>query len=299
MHPFDVFLSYRSHDQDWVSSLQKALESRGVRVWRDKDQIRPGDRFVRALQNGLETSRAVALVVTPESLRSGWVEDEYSKAVDLSNAGQLQLIPLLLEDATLPGFLSNRQSVDFRDKQLFEQSVDRLVWPGITGKQVIWYVVFGRHNSDRWKRLFTIARREGVVFNEGADIHRSNWFLQPVIHDPTKRLVLVFDIFEERPAAPHICRNHIPEYLDTIRSYREETRGKPNEIVFLLYHQKDAWKRVAEAKLVDKTERDRLQHYLTLFQDIPTDDQFAMRFREVWIRIQRDLMVMETRNDVA
>ena len=33
----------------------------------------------------------------------------------------------------------------------FEQSVDRLVWPGITGKDVIWYPVYGRYHSDRWK----------------------------------------------------------------------------------------------------------------------------------------------------
>src|SRR5262245_37893596 len=112
MKQFDVFLSYKSDDHSWVESLKTALQVRGVRVWLDKDQIRPGDKFVRALEQGIDTSRAVALVATPASISSGWVEDEYSRALSLSNQGQLQLIPLLLRRAKLPGFLSNRQCID-------------------------------------------------------------------------------------------------------------------------------------------------------------------------------------------
>jgi hypothetical protein len=117
MKQFDVFLSYKSDDHVWVQGLKRALQARGVRVWLDQDQIRPGDRFVGALERGLESSRSVALVATPASISSGWVEDEYARALTLSNLGQLQLIPLLLRDALLPGFLSNRQYVDFRRRQ--------------------------------------------------------------------------------------------------------------------------------------------------------------------------------------
>jgi hypothetical protein len=144
------------------STVSRALQHRGVRVWLDKDEIRPGDRFVWALEHGLETSRAVALVVTAESLNSGWVADEYSRAVALSNEGRLQLIPIVLRDAKLPGFLSNRQHVDFREPSVFDQAVDRLVWPGITGKRVIWYPVFGVSHSERWKRLLSVAREERI-----------------------------------------------------------------------------------------------------------------------------------------
>lgn len=168
MYQFDVFLSYKSQDHNWVESLKESLELRGVRVWLDRDQIRPGDQFVRALENGLETSRAVALVITPKSLSSGWVQDEYSRAVSLANQRQLQLIPVLLRNAELPGFLSNRQNVDFRDDSTFEQNVDRLVWPGVTGKRVIWFPVYGRYESDRWKRLFSIAKQEGMEFHNSS-----------------------------------------------------------------------------------------------------------------------------------
>lgn len=299
MYKFDVFLSYKSQDHNWVERLKESLQLRGIRVWLDKDQIRPGDKFVRALENGLETSRAMALVVTPESLSSGWVDDEYSKAVSLSNQGQLQLIPILFRDAKIPGFLSNRQSVDFRDDSTFEQSVDRLVWPGITGKRVIWYPVYARYDSDRWKRLFSIAKQEGIGFQKGEDIHRSGWFLKPIISDQGKRLVLVFDIFEERPAERNIWRNGVLDYVETISNYRNLTKGKPNEIVFLLYHQSNAWERVKEVSELDPQQVSRLKRYFTIHQDIHNDKEFARQLREVWIRIQRDLMVAEISRDAG
>jgi len=291
---FDVFLSYKSDDHQWVESLKTALQARGVRVWLDKDQIRPGDRFVRALEGGLETSRSVALVATPESISSGWVEDEYSRALSLSNQGQLKLIPLLLRDARLPGFLSNRQHIDFRDAGQFERQVDRLVFPGITGKEVVWYPVYGRYKSKRWERLTSVAKTLGIELVEGEDIHRSEWFLAPLLTDARKRLVLVFDIFEERPAEGRIWRNKASEYVETIRGYRDRTRGQPNEIVFLLYQQADAWERVRDVPNLETDEVDRLKHYFTLHQDIADDREMRRQLQALWIRIQRDLMVAET-----
>jgi formylglycine-generating enzyme required for sulfatase activity len=135
--PFDVFLSYSSVDQHWARRLKKALERRGLTVWLDQDEIPPGALFVEALEQGLRESKAVALIVSPESLASGWVKEEYSRAVALARSphAALPLIPILLRDVKeLPGFLANRNFVDFRDNDSFDPSVELLVW-GITGKK--------------------------------------------------------------------------------------------------------------------------------------------------------------------
>jgi tetratricopeptide (TPR) repeat protein len=91
---------------------------------------------VKALERGLEQSGAVALVVSPESMASGWVEEEYNRAVTLAKqkSQPLQLIPVLLRASELPGFLAGREPVDFRESRQYAESVWRLVW-GITGKQ--------------------------------------------------------------------------------------------------------------------------------------------------------------------
>jgi hypothetical protein len=134
MSQFDVFLSYNSVDKLWVIKLKDDLQRYGVSVWLDKDEIRPGDLFAKALGKGLANSRAVALIVSPEAMASGWVEVEYSRALSLAQKRHLQLIPVILRDAELPGFLEDRNWVDFREESAYSENVWKLVW-GITGNK--------------------------------------------------------------------------------------------------------------------------------------------------------------------
>ena len=133
---FDVFLSYSSVDKPWVIKLKDDLLRYGVSVWLDKDEIRPGDLFAEALEQALDNCRAVALVVSPEAIKSGWVKEEYYRALSLAKTKQaaLQLIPVILRGAGPPGFLQSRNWVDFRDETTYARRVWTLVW-GITGKK--------------------------------------------------------------------------------------------------------------------------------------------------------------------
>jgi hypothetical protein len=71
-------------DKPWVIRLKKALEEHGLKVWLDQDEIRPGTPFVDALEKGLDESRSVVLVVSPEAMESGWVREEYYRALSLT-----------------------------------------------------------------------------------------------------------------------------------------------------------------------------------------------------------------------
>ncbi len=129
---YDVFLSYSSVDKTRVIKLKDDLLYYGVSVWLDKDEIRPGDIFAQALEEALDNCRAIALIVSPEAVKSGWVKEEYYRALNLK--ASVQLIPVILRGAELPGFLTSRNCVDFRDETIYIQNVERLVW-GITGKR--------------------------------------------------------------------------------------------------------------------------------------------------------------------
>lgn len=133
---YDVFLSYKSEDHAWVENLKSALQKRGVTVWLDKDAIRPGDLFAQALENGIKNSRAIAIIITPQSMKSKWVQEEYYRALTLANKKKIKILPCLLQQAEIPGFLSSRQFIDFTDENDFERKVDKLVFPGITGKNI-------------------------------------------------------------------------------------------------------------------------------------------------------------------
>lgn len=125
---FDVFLSYNKNDEAWTKRLKTALVSRALRVWLACDEIGPGELFPSAIEQGMLNSGSVALIVSPESLASKWVEQEYNTALTLSNkrGRDLPIIPLILKTAELPPFLESRQFVDFREDLGFDVGADTL-----------------------------------------------------------------------------------------------------------------------------------------------------------------------------
>jgi hypothetical protein len=125
---FDAFLSYHSGDADWVETLKTALESKGIRVWIDSEQIRPGDLFPGALARAIGSVRCVVLVLSPGSVASAWVEEEFNLAL----ARRCRVIPTLIDDVEPPGFIQGRSWVDFRDSEQFAAGLDQVVF-GIRG----------------------------------------------------------------------------------------------------------------------------------------------------------------------
>ncbi|MBV8818767.1 MAG: glycosyltransferase [Acidobacteriaceae bacterium] len=125
---FDVFLSYNKTDEGWTKKLKSALVSRNLRVWLACDEIGAGELFPSAIEEGMLNSGAVVLIVSPESLASKWVEQEYNSALTLSNkrGHELPIIPVILRTAELPPFLESRMFVDFRDEAGFEVGVNAL-----------------------------------------------------------------------------------------------------------------------------------------------------------------------------
>jgi len=130
MRPFDAFLSYHSGDGEWVATLKAGLASKGIRVWLDTEQIRPGDLFPGALARAIGDVRCVIIVLSPGSVASAWVEEEYNLAL----AHRCHIIAALIDDVEPPGFLAGRTWVDFRDESQFSASLDQLVF-GIKGQR--------------------------------------------------------------------------------------------------------------------------------------------------------------------
>lgn len=126
--PFDVFLSYHSGDGEWVALLKKRLAEAGIRVWLDSEQIRPGDRYPGVLARAIDQVGSVVVVLSPGSVASPWVEEEYNLAL----AKRRRVIAVLIEHVEPPGFLHGRTWVDFRDAAAFDASLEQLLF-GITG----------------------------------------------------------------------------------------------------------------------------------------------------------------------
>lgn len=137
-YKYDVFISYSSVDKEWVLKLNDALVEADLKVWLDIERIDISVHSITAMEEGLKASKAIAIIVSPEAMKSGWVKEEYLNFLRISiNEDQQRLIiPLILRDAELPGFLQNRQWVDFRDQNEFKISLQKLIW-ALKGKRLV------------------------------------------------------------------------------------------------------------------------------------------------------------------
>lgn len=72
-----IFISHSSNDTDFARQLAQALTEVGIDVWIDVNSIRAGSRWNDAVQEGLKTCDAMILILTPDSMESPNVGDEW------------------------------------------------------------------------------------------------------------------------------------------------------------------------------------------------------------------------------
>lgn len=129
----DIFLSHRSVDKEFVRKLAgdieaEAFQGRRLLTWVDEAEIRPGQSIPGMIEQGLERSRFIGLVMTPAYFRSesGWTDAEWHSALhtDPDNR-KARIIPLLVYDCPyIPFLLRHLKAIDFRSNryaQAFEE----------------------------------------------------------------------------------------------------------------------------------------------------------------------------------
>jgi formylglycine-generating enzyme required for sulfatase activity len=71
-----AFVSYSTRQVDYVRKLNEYLNAQGFDTWFDKNQINPGDNFIKSLADGVNDCSAVVFVWTVDSIRSEWCRRE-------------------------------------------------------------------------------------------------------------------------------------------------------------------------------------------------------------------------------
>jgi tetratricopeptide (TPR) repeat protein len=111
--PQQVFISHAHEDTEFAHRLANDLRQNGWRVWIAPDTIQPGEKWVEAINRGLEESGVFVLVLTPKAIRSKWVRSETNTAIELEHEERIRFIPLSVEDCEAPKLWSAYQCILF------------------------------------------------------------------------------------------------------------------------------------------------------------------------------------------
>ncbi len=127
-----VFISYSREDFRFVEKLEKELQQQDIDVWVDKRRIDPGERVSNKLDAAILEHDYFAVVLSPESIRSEWVQKEIGAALSIEaninrrKSDFVKIIPLMLREVQLPDSIRDKNYIDFRDENQFSENVQEL-----------------------------------------------------------------------------------------------------------------------------------------------------------------------------
>jgi hypothetical protein len=108
MEELTYFVSYAREDSEVVLTLATELRAVGVKLWLDQLDIVAGQRWDRAVEEGLATIQGLIVVLSPAAVASHNVMDEVSYALEEGKP----VIPILLRPCAIPFRLRRVQYID-------------------------------------------------------------------------------------------------------------------------------------------------------------------------------------------
>ena len=116
-----AFFSYSRDDLEFALRLAKDLKKAGANVWMDKLDIRPGQLWERKVEDALNRSGRMLVILSPSAINSPNVMAEVAFALD----EQKEVIPVLYLECRIPFRLRPFQYVDFRGD--YSQGLEELL----------------------------------------------------------------------------------------------------------------------------------------------------------------------------
>jgi hypothetical protein len=148
-NPFDFyscFISYSHEDKQFARQLHDRLQGMGIRCWLDEKELNPGDDLYHGIDRGIRIWDKVLLCASKHSLKSWWVDNEITIALERerelsksTKAKPLKIIPLNLDGYMFKDYwksghramLRKRVAADFRnwktDADEFDRQFERVV----------------------------------------------------------------------------------------------------------------------------------------------------------------------------
>lgn len=119
-----VFISYASQDTPKARELYQRLSDDGFTPWMDRMNLRPGDQWKVVMEQAINESDVIVACLSNNSInKEGYIQEEYRIISELAQekpSGTIFIIPLRLEDCSVPNFFRRYHWLDYFDKNGYE-----------------------------------------------------------------------------------------------------------------------------------------------------------------------------------
>lgn len=109
-----VFISHSSKDKPLAKKIAVDLRKAGIDVWLDEWEIVVGQPISQKIQEGLKGCHFVAVLITRNSIKSGWVEKEWQSRIgEEAEKKRIVILPLKADNCEIPILLKDKKYADF------------------------------------------------------------------------------------------------------------------------------------------------------------------------------------------
>jgi len=123
-----IFISYAHENKEFAKNLAKELRAFGHTVWIDETELLIGDSLTEKLCDIIDNVDFVGAIISSASINSPWVKKELELASNREiDEGRVIVLPILLDDIKLPGFLKGKVYADFKLKKNYKEGIKKLL----------------------------------------------------------------------------------------------------------------------------------------------------------------------------
>jgi len=121
-----IFISYSHADKAFVDKLAANLIKHDGHVWVDTWELNVGDSILNRVQEAIQASSALLIVLSKASVASEWCRKELNAGLMRElDEKRVVVLPVLVEDCEILVFLREKMYADFREE--FKSGLKALV----------------------------------------------------------------------------------------------------------------------------------------------------------------------------